>query len=146
MKEIWNRIYNDIKNYRVAIPVAIIYLILSEIFLGGFCPMVYLTGFPCPGCGMTRAAMLLLSGDFAKSFEMNPMVIPVVVFIIYCLFFRYIVGKKIPGFTPLAIILLLAIIGVYAVRMILYFPDRTPLVYYRKNLFIRMVNYFNPVN
>lgn len=37
------------------------------------CPVYYLFHFPCPGCGVTRSYKALLSLDFAKAFEYNPM-------------------------------------------------------------------------
>lgn len=33
------------------------------------CPILAATGVPCPGCGLTRATMELLNGDFASSFH-----------------------------------------------------------------------------
>jgi hypothetical protein len=33
------------------------------------CPILAVTGFPCPGCGLTRASMELMRGDFASSFH-----------------------------------------------------------------------------
>jgi hypothetical protein len=33
------------------------------------CPILAATGVPCPGCGLTRATMELLHGDFASSFH-----------------------------------------------------------------------------
>ncbi len=38
------------------------------------CPMKRLFGIPCPTCGATRAALLLLHGDPAGAFRMNPLV------------------------------------------------------------------------
>ena len=37
------------------------------------CPWHRLTGFACPGCGTTRAALRLLSLDLPGSFAMNPL-------------------------------------------------------------------------
>lgn len=31
------------------------------------CPFKMLTGFPCPGCGITKSLVFLYSGDFIKS-------------------------------------------------------------------------------
>lgn len=31
------------------------------------CPLLHATGIPCPGCGLTRATLLLLRGDFRAS-------------------------------------------------------------------------------
>jgi hypothetical protein len=36
------------------------------------CPVALLTGTPCPGCGMTRAALALVRGDLALATTMNP--------------------------------------------------------------------------
>ncbi|MCD6287838.1 MAG: DUF2752 domain-containing protein, partial [Candidatus Hydrogenedentes bacterium] len=38
------------------------------------CQFHALTGIPCPGCGDTRAAVLLSHGHLIESFFMNPMV------------------------------------------------------------------------
>ena len=39
------------------------------------CPLRRFTGIPCPGCGSTRAAMLLLRGEFAAAVAMNPLAV-----------------------------------------------------------------------
>lgn len=36
------------------------------------CTFHRLTGFHCPGCGMTRAAAALLHGEVAAAFRLNP--------------------------------------------------------------------------
>ncbi|MBI5352840.1 MAG: DUF2752 domain-containing protein [Chloroflexi bacterium] len=33
------------------------------------CPILAATGVPCPGCGLTRATMQLIHGDFSSSFR-----------------------------------------------------------------------------
>jgi len=33
------------------------------------CPILAATGVPCPGCGLTRATMELIRGDFLQSFQ-----------------------------------------------------------------------------
>lgn len=45
------------------------------------CPIRYLTGIPCLGCGMTRACLCLLRFDFAQAFYFHPLCyfMPVVV-------------------------------------------------------------------
>jgi len=42
------------------------------------CPVLALTGWQCPGCGMTRALAALLHGHFAEALRWNPLVLLVV--------------------------------------------------------------------
>lgn len=37
------------------------------------CPFRAVTGFPCPWCGLTRAAHWLMHGDPARAFAINPL-------------------------------------------------------------------------
>ncbi|BCS34274.1 membrane protein [Luteitalea sp. TBR-22] len=36
------------------------------------CPYLTLTGYACPGCGLTRSLHFLLHGDLARAFSFNP--------------------------------------------------------------------------
>ncbi|MFN3403485.1 MAG: DUF2752 domain-containing protein [Cytophagaceae bacterium] len=40
------------------------------------------TGLACPSCGITRALILLLSGNFSESIQMNPLGLIVIIIII----------------------------------------------------------------
>ncbi|WP_461883765.1 DUF2752 domain-containing protein [Fusicatenibacter sp.] len=81
------------------------------------CPIRFATGISCPGCGMSRAVLLLLSGHFQAAFRMHPLVYAVLPFGVW-LFFgpEHTAGfchlKK--GMTVLLVVLLLA---VYAWRI-----------------------------
>jgi uncharacterized protein DUF2752 len=41
------------------------------------CPLANLTGWPCPSCGLTRAALALLQGDLARGMALHPLAPPV---------------------------------------------------------------------
>jgi hypothetical protein len=41
------------------------------------CPLANLTGWPCPSCGLTRAALALLRGDVAGALALHPLAPPV---------------------------------------------------------------------
>ena len=43
------------------------------------CPFLYLFGFPCPTCGVTRAIISLLKLDFKGYFFYQPMALPLVI-------------------------------------------------------------------
>lgn len=46
-------------------------------------------GVHCPGCGMQRAFISLLKGDFLLSLQMNPSLIPFLITILYtCIHLR----------------------------------------------------------
>lgn len=52
--------------------IAGFYLFL-ELVLGVTCPILYVTGISCAGCGMSRAWMCLLHLDFAGAFYYHPL-------------------------------------------------------------------------
>lgn len=41
------------------------------------CPFLWLTGLPCPFCGLTRAAHHLLRCDWATAWHLNPLAFPI---------------------------------------------------------------------
>jgi hypothetical protein len=42
------------------------------------CPVAGVLGWPCPGCGLTRAALALLGGHFAAAWRFHPLIYVVV--------------------------------------------------------------------
>lgn len=54
-----------------ALLIAAFYFVLHVIGVG--CPVKFVTGISCPGCGMTRAAVSLLQLDFASAFYYHPL-------------------------------------------------------------------------
>ena len=63
--------------------------LLFAVTLGWNCPVQHFTGIPCPGCGLSRAAVALLRLDFDTAFRYHPMVYILPPVILYALF-----GKK----------------------------------------------------
>lgn len=78
-----------------AIGSGILYLkVISPVFgIHIACPIKHVTGFDCPGCGMTRTALNVLDGNFYQAFRFNSLVfILAPLFLIYYLLILK--GKK----------------------------------------------------
>lgn len=134
MKEIAARIKHDIKDLWMAIIVLVVYTVLVNVIFHAFCPMVIVTGLPCPGCGMTRALFYLATGRLHQSIYMNPMGIPIACIIIYFFWNRYIIGKKAKGMMLLVVVSIALLLIVYVWRMYCFFPNRVPYVYAQNNV------------
>lgn len=52
--------------------VALYYIFAAADPTRRVCPLLNLTGIPCPSCGGSRAFARLLAGDFAGSLALNP--------------------------------------------------------------------------
>lgn len=64
------------------------------------CPLHFLTGLYCPGCGSLRALHQLLQGNFGAAWAMNPLTIVLLPFIGYGLLSQTLVlwrGRGLPG-------------------------------------------------
>ena len=46
------------------------------------CPIRLLTGYPCPGCGGTRAMGAICLGQFDKAWSLNPLTFAICLFLI----------------------------------------------------------------
>lgn len=120
----------DIKNLRIPLLVILAYFVVMKRVFHMMCPMVLLTGFPCPGCGLTRAGVALLQGDFQTAWEQNLMIYPIVVFIILYLVFRYVLRRDTRIFGRILLLILAVMIVYYIYRMYRYFPGEPPMSYY----------------
>ena len=135
LKESVKRLLKDVKAYGLAAVVFLGYYIIVHLMRASFCPMIHLTGLPCAGCGLTRAFLFIATGQWERAAYINPMAFLVILFALYCAYFRYYKGTKIKGFSVMFVLLISIVLIFYAVRMYLFFPDRVPYVYTRDNVF-----------
>lgn len=139
VKQILSRMLKDVKAY-IGIAVVIgVYYVLMHVCFDAFCPLLMVTGFPCAGCGMTRAVLFVVSGQFSRAFYINPIAFLIVIFAVYCGICRYICGVRVKGFKAGIAILAVLLLGLYICRMYLYFPERIPYVYTRGNFIEKMI-------
>ncbi|MCR5116948.1 MAG: DUF2752 domain-containing protein [Lachnospiraceae bacterium] len=135
LKNVFKRIWSDIKKYKVGIAICVIYYFLTLNLFKASCPCILLTGFPCPGCGITRSLLAILTFRFKYAFETNPASYAWFFLILWFIFFRYIKGQRSRIFYTLLTITAIITIGVYIYGMVKYFPNRIPYVYTTHNLF-----------
>lgn len=133
LKKVAGRIKKDWTESRQGIIAAILCLIIFTVLFKTICPVRLVTGYPCPGCGITRAALSLLRLDFAGAATLNPSVFLWVGLGAYIVISRYLLGKN-KRADLLLIIVSLFTIGIYIYRMAVLFPGKEPLSYYPKNL------------
>ena len=67
--------YSKMKLILILISFLIIYFILNELLDVGIpCLFYEITGYYCPGCGITRLLFSLLKLDFYQAFRYNPLI------------------------------------------------------------------------
>lgn len=67
--------------------MAVVLTLLAFLYISGVgCVWRFLFHYPCPGCGITRACVALVHGDFKAAFEYNYMFISLPIIFAYILF------------------------------------------------------------
>lgn len=135
-----------IKNCILLVAAVVIYFITFNALFGYSCLFMAILGIPCISCGMTRAAVLFLTGNFKGSFFMHPLFVFVALFVLAYgvlklraafpeLFGRF-GAKPISAnilFKPLIVLVIIGVV-VYIIRMIVFFPHTAPMVYNERAL------------
>jgi hypothetical protein len=93
-------------------------VLLVGIYIRIGCPLRWLTGLACPGCGMTRALAALLRLDFSAALRMHPLVCllpPAAVWLVFGL-----LGRRLPQKTERRLIVAAAalLVTVYLIRLL----------------------------
>ena len=61
------------------------------------CATAGIFGIPCPGCGLTRATLAALQGDWATAWHLYPLfplVAPIYIYLVVTLGFRFVAGAR----------------------------------------------------
>jgi hypothetical protein len=123
--------------FLIGIFLVVMYFIPSDRSL---CIFRNVTGFPCPGCGLTRAGQHLLHFEFQKSFEFHPLFIPLALILtLYSLQLFGIDSKtriiaRLMADKRFWVVTLCLFLTVYVIRMIILYPDVPPMVYDENSL------------
>ena len=138
-RKIVGRIWKDIRAYWGFALLFAAYDILMHVVFDAFCPLVIVTGLPCPGCGMTRAIFFFATGQFARGWQMNPLGILWLLLAVWFGVMRYGLGKKAKGVLQAGGVLVCLMVLLYAVRMYREFPGNPPVSYTPGNLLEQLV-------
>ena len=113
--------------------VVVLYVILES--FGVTCPIKYITGISCAGCGMSRAWMAFLQLDIAKAFAYHPLfwLVPIAVIVLLC---KSKINIKIYKIIIFTIIIMFAI--VYICRLI-WSGDDVVVFEPEKNILFRII-------
>ncbi len=122
-----------VKKHWVGIILCCLTMIILDYLFGTVCFSVILFGIPCPACGMTRAAKLMLTGHFRESFHMHPLLLFVAFGILNCIIIKKILKNYIVIIKLYVIISIVIFIGFYIYRMKMDFPNIEPMVYNENN-------------
>jgi len=116
------------------------FVVLAWLATGTSCVIHSITGFPCPGCGLTRGLLASLHGDFAAAWHWHPLfwLAPLILLaVLLLLAFRpALLHSRCAGRIWMALAILFIL--VYIVRMILYYPETEPMTYNWHSVFGRI--------
>ena len=92
----------------------------SNAFFFPGCPLLDLTGFACPGCGLTRGFHALFHGDFMAALDFNALLPFFAVSFVYLVMLLVSIAARGRGlrftiFTPAAMWVFLALMSVFGV-------------------------------
>ncbi len=111
--------YSKMKLILILISFLIIYFILNELLDVGIpCLFYEITGYYCPGCGITRLLFSLLKLDFYQAFRYNPLIFILIIITGIYLLVKFILKKfmnisiEIPNYVYYILLIIVIIFGI----------------------------------
>lgn len=127
----------EMKNRKKWLGSLIAIALIVLVFTWG-CPIRNITGFPCPGCGMTRAYLSAFQLDFRSAFYWHPLWLLAVPLILVGVIRPQGLFRRKRADNILWIALAIVFLGVYILRMVLFFPHTPPMDYNRESVFYQI--------
>lgn len=138
-KEVWKRIKEDWSRYRSSIVIVGAAVLILSLLGKGVCPLANLWGFPCPGCGMTRSFLLLLTGRWRESWQMHPFLAGWILFTAAAAVERYLFQRNGKWKRGALVLLAAGMLIWYIFRMAAVFPNKEPYIYIEGNMMERIL-------
>ena len=117
----------DLKENWPALTAVAVYILAGSLLFGTICPAQLLFGLPCPGCGLTRAAILLATAHPVQAFRMHPFLYGWIIVAADFAINRYILRRRAKELLPLLGILCVGMLIFYGYRMLTMFPNEEPM-------------------
>ncbi len=136
----FRRIMKDIIFFRWLIIVVLAVFVLFFALFHKNCIFSLLIGYPCPGCGLSRAFLCVVTFHFKEAFFYNPSIYLAAVIAIYFCICRYVLDTRPKYLTPMCIAAGVISIIIYIIRMYYMYPDIAPMTYYENNLLKNILN------
>lgn len=128
------KLFNDIYRLRIFILLLCAVFIIFNLLFHKICITSIISGYPCPGCGITRAFACILTFRWREALVFNPTIFIWLPVLAFGFLNRYFFNKSGRIFTILLISAGIITIITYVIRMLTLFPDTEPMTYYEHNL------------
>lgn len=119
------------KDVLVGLVLCGLFLLSLQLLFGTMCLAKLFTGFPCPGCGLTRAGFFFFQGRFLESLHMNAFFMLGLLFLFVGIVIKKLLKKNSLFINTYVIIVLVLFFIYYGYRMYHYFPETEPLTYWK---------------
>ncbi|MEG1287531.1 MAG: DUF2752 domain-containing protein [Clostridium sp.] len=98
-------------------------------------------GVPCPGCGMTRAWIEAISGNFSEAFRFHPLFLAAPILIVLIMIRIKEVNSKYSKVIDISIVVIIVLfILVYIFRMVKYFPNEIPMDFNNESVLSKIIS------
>lgn len=114
----------------IVVAIAVVYCVIG-------CPIRWLTGVCCPGCGMSRAVFSLVTFDFAAAFSYHPLVFCLPVAALILVFRKHLPAKLL---TVLIWVFMAVLLIVYIYRIIS--GSETVYIDFSSGIIYKIFSYF----
>lgn len=113
----------------ILLGVFIYYLFLKKFseITGTICLIRGIIGVPCPACGISRAVISFLNGNYIDAFKYHPLFWLPIGLLVSIINRKYIKRKL--------IVFMIIFIGMYIIRMVVLFPNIEPMRLNEKAIF-----------
>lgn len=137
-REAARAVRRDWDSYKTGLIVVAVIMAVVSLLGHGLCPSRELLGLPCPGCGLTRSILLILRGQWAESWQLQPFGYAWLALAMVFILDRYVFETRQRLWMGLLTVICIGMVVLYGYRMATLFPHTEPMTYYEENMLRRI--------